>query len=387
MRRLTGPIRPYDWGSHQVIAAVQGRPTPTQEPEAELWLGAHPADPATVDGQGLDALIAADPEGELGAAVVRRYGSRLPFLLKLLAADRPLSLQVHPNSVQALAGFEAEEAAGVPMDAAERRYKDASHKPELLVAIMDTDALAGFAETAQTADFLEKLGWKPALAWVPRLREGQLESVVTEMLGLRDADALSYGELVEACHAEGSPRAYTIAELADRYPGDPGVLVALTLNYVRLSADEGIYLAAGSPHAYVRGAGMEIMAASDNVLRGGLTSKYVDVDELLRIMDFTAEPPPYVLPDAVGRTASRWDTPTAEFALSEVDPTPAPVVLPGTGGPRVLFCLQGEATVSNGIDELTLRSGESAWSPASDPELTATSSDTARLFVATVADA
>jgi mannose-6-phosphate isomerase len=380
MRRLTGPIRPYDWGSHEVIAQVQGRPTPTAEPEAELWLGAHPADPATVDGQGLDAIIAADPEGQLGAAVVRRFGGRLPFLLKLLAADRPLSLQVHPNSMQALAGFEAEEAAGVPMDAAERRYKDASHKPELLVAVVDTDALAGFAETAETADFLEKVGWEPALRWVAQLREQDLRGVVAEMLS---DDATLFDELIVACKAEGSARALAIADLAERYPGDPGVLVALLLNYVRLEPGEGIYLAAGSPHAYLDGAGMEIMAASDNVLRGGLTSKYVDVDELLRILAFTPEPAPVVQPEAISTTTVQWPTPTAEFALSEVDPGDDPVALPGAGSPRVLFCLQGEVTVAFGADELTLRGGEAAWSPASDPELSATG--TGRLFVATVA--
>jgi mannose-6-phosphate isomerase len=316
----------------------------------------------------------------LGAAVVRRFGGRLPFLLKLLAADRPLSLQVHPNSVQALAGFEAEEAAGVPLDAAERRYKDASHKPELLVAVVDTEALAGFAETAETADFLEKLGWKPALAWAAQLRQQELRAVVAEMLAER---SMSFDDLIVACKAEGSARALAIADLAERYPGDPGVLVALLLNHVRLEPGEGIYLAAGSPHAYLSGAGMEIMAASDNVLRGGLTSKYVDADELLRILAFTPEPPPVVQPEAIGASTVQWPVPTPEFALSEVDPGDDPVTLPGAGSPRVIFCLEGEIVVATHTDELTLRGGEAAWSPAADPGLTATG--TGRLFVATVA--
>jgi mannose-6-phosphate isomerase len=169
-----------------------------------------------------------------------------------------------------------------------------------------------------------------------------------------------------------------IADLAARYPGDPGVLVAMLLNHVELSPGDGIYLAAGSPHAYLRGAGVEIMAASDNVLRGGLTSKFVDVDELLRILAFEPGPPPVVTAVESGPSTVRWPTPTAEFALYEVAPGESEVALPGAGSPRVLFCLEGEVVVA----DLVLKGGESAWSPASDPALTARG--TGRLFVATV---
>ncbi|WP_163508843.1 mannose-6-phosphate isomerase, class I [Fodinicola acaciae] len=372
MQRLTGPIRPYDWGSHEVIARVQGRDFPTAEPEAELWLGAHPADPATVDGRGLDAVIAGDPDAELGATVVRRFGAKLPFLLKLLAAQRPLSLQVHPNLAQAAAGFEAEEAAGVPVDAPQRRYKDANHKPEMLVAVGRTQALAGFADDATV--FLRKLQWPPGLGWADRLEAGDLHGVVSDIL----RGAPDFDDLADLCAAEGSARALAIADLAARYPGDPGVLVAMLLNHVELSPGDAIYLAAGSPHAYLRGAGVEIMAASDNVLRGGLTSKFVDVDELLRILAFEPGPPPVVTPVSAGPSTVRWPTPTAEFTLYEITVGGSPVALPAVGSPRVLFCLEGEVRAA----DLSLRGGESAWSPASDPELTARG--TGRLFVATV---
>lgn len=372
MRRLTGPIRPYDWGSHEVIARVQGRDFPTPGPEAELWMGAHPADPATVDGRGLDSLISADPDGELGAAVVRRFGAKLPFLFKLLAAGQPLSLQVHPNLSQAAAGFAAEDAAGVPVDAPQRRYKDANHKPEMLVAIVRTEALAGFADDA--AVFLRKLQWPVGLGWADRLDAGDLRGVVSDIL----RDPPDFGDLAEFLADERSARSLAIADLVVRYPGDPGVLVAMLLNYVELSPGEGIYLAAGSPHAYLRGAGVEIMAASDNVLRGGLTSKFVDVDELLRILAFQPGPPPIVTAVESGTSTVRWPTPTAEFALYEVSPGESDVAVPGAGSPRVLFCLEGEVTVS----DLVLKAGESAWSPASDPALTA--GGTGRLFVATV---
>ncbi|MGH3729853.1 MAG: mannose-6-phosphate isomerase, class I, partial [Micromonosporaceae bacterium] len=235
-----GRIRPYAWGSRTGIAAVQGR-TPSGGPEAELWFGAHPDDPSPViDGaaqRSLLDMIDADPDSVLGSEVVDRYGPRLPFLLKVLAAERPLSLQVHPDSDQARDGFAAEEAAGVPRDAPYRNYVDPYHKPELLLAVTEFDALCGFRTAARSADALRRLGVPElesvadALGSAPP--EAGLRQAVTALFALPVGGGL-IGRVRDACvrHAAGpdAPPEYALAaDLAARYPDDVGVLVSFLL--------------------------------------------------------------------------------------------------------------------------------------------------------------
>ncbi len=294
---ITNTPRDYAWGSVSAIPELLGR-TVTGAPQAELWLGAHAGSPSVVVNPamvgGADTLrdwIDAEPEAALGPD---RTG--LPFLLKLLAAAAPLSLQAHPTPEQAREGFAREEAAGIPLDDPARNYKDPFPKPELVVALSDRfEALSGFRPVADTVAEVEALDagsgrLGPLLA---HLSQG-LEDTV-RWLETADASALAVVQAASDLAAalpedDRSPNVQTVVDLADAYPGDPGVVVSLLMHRVTLRTGEAMYLPAGNVHAYLDGLGIELMAPSDNVLRGGLTAKHVDVPELLRVLDFTAYP-------------------------------------------------------------------------------------------------
>jgi mannose-6-phosphate isomerase len=374
---LDSPIRKYAWGSHTAIATLQGRAAPTEDPEAELWLGAHPASPSrlAVTGGALSDAIGADPAGILGAAAVERFGPRLPFLLKVLAAAQPLSLQAHPDLEQARAGFAAEEAAGAP--AGDRNYIDAWHKPELLVAVGEFDALCGFRDPAESAGVLAALNVESLKATVEALRQLDMSTALRDgvhsLLALSaDERAELVREVVAACEPRiGDDPAYAlVVELAAAYPGDVGVVVATLLNRVRLTPGEAVYMPAGNLHAYLRGVGVEIMAASDNVLRGGLTPKRVDVDELLRVLRFEVLTEPVRRPEPVAPGLVTWPVPVDDFALHRalVGADVAAVTMPGRG-PRVVLCLRGSVRVDDGVAAVALTGGQAAFAPAGRPEL------------------
>jgi mannose-6-phosphate isomerase len=382
---LENPVRAYAWGSRTVIAELLGQEVPSAHPQAELWFGAHPADPShLVHADGghtslLDALRA-DPKQLLGLDRIERWDGTLPFLLKVLAADEPLSLQAHPSIEQACTGFAREDAAGIPRGAADRNYRDANHKPELICALTTFHALVGFRDPAVTVRLLRELE-VPELAGHAELLAGQpdpdgLRALFTTWITLPQSmlDTL-VPALQEGCvrlaggDGEFCNEARTVLELSERYPGDAGVLAALLLNRVTIEPGEALYLPAGNLHAYLSGAGIELMANSDNVLRGGLTPKHVDVPELLRVLDFVAEPPPVLTgrPDA-GWT--RYDTPAEEFLLRRFDGTVpgAPVPVPD-GGPRILLCTAGGACVRSPGGELELTRGASLWLAAADTDI------------------
>jgi mannose-6-phosphate isomerase len=294
---LDNPVREYAWGSYGHIPRLLGHP-PTGRPVAELWIGAHPDSPSQWADIGLDVLIAAAPERLLGTAAVQRFGPRLPFLMKLLAAERPLSLQVHPNQAQAQAGFQAEQDAGVALDSIERSYSDPYAKPELAYALTDFEAFCGFRPVAATAEYLDALG-VPELAHYRELLigEGGLRATFTTLLTLRgEARELVVAATLAGCRRltsgpwAAAARASVMA--GEAYEGDIGPVLALLLNHVRLAPGEAIFLGAGNVHSYLHGLCVEVLANSDNVLRCGLTAKHVDVPELLRIADFEplAEP-------------------------------------------------------------------------------------------------
>jgi mannose-6-phosphate isomerase len=340
---LHSQIQPYAWGSRTAIAGLQGRPVPTAEPEAELWLGAHPSAPSSADGVPLTELIAADPAGVLGPSTVEQFGPRLPFLLKVLAAAEPLSLQAHPNATQAAVGHVQDPA----------NYVDPYHKPELLVALDEFEALCGFRDPDETASRLEALGVPDVAPLVEVLRGKGLRGAVELLLGLPAGSSLV--DAVAAAH----PLA---AALASKYPGDPGVVLALLLNHVHLRPGEAVFMPAGNLHAYLRGTGVEIMAASDNVLRGGLTPKRVDAAELMRVLRYEVLADPVTHPEPIGPGLVAWRPPVAEFALYRAIPAGRPVTLPGDG-PRIVLCVAGTADLGSS----TLRSGEAAFVPAGDP--------------------
>lgn len=366
MDRLDNTVRPYAWGSTTAIPQLLGV-EPTGQPQAEMWMGAHPGAPSRTARGTLADVIEADPERELGAAAVAKFGPRLPFLLKILAAGAPLSLQVHPDLEQARQGYADEEARGIPVDAPNRNYKDANHKPELICALTEFDGLCGFRDPVHAADLLDGLGVDSLKPYVDLLHahpeEAALREVLTAILGAdREEMAHTVTETAAACDRLGGAYA-PYAGLAHHFPGDPGVLAALLLNHVRLQPGEALFLGAGIPHAYLSGLGVEIMANSDNVLRCGLTPKHVDVPELLRVVRFEAADPGVLRPEASPDGEELYETPIDEFRLSRY-------VLPAGGAahdltrptPQILLCTAG--TVRAGEHELT--PGQSVFVPAGE---------------------
>ncbi|MGN9844466.1 mannose-6-phosphate isomerase, class I [Nonomuraea sp. H19] len=363
--RLATTIRPYDWGSVTALPELFGT-EPTGQPQAELWMGAHPAAPSTAGGTPLDELIARDPAGTLGERSAARFGPALPYLLKVLAIARPLSLQVHPTTEQAAAGFADETARGIPLDDFARTYKDASHKPEMVCAITPFHGLCGFRSPAATADLIDRLGVPALRPWLGTLRTqepGQaLRTVFAEMLGEASRPLRDQVERALLDTEDGDLAPY--AAIARACPGDPGVVAALLLHHVNLLPGQALYLGAGVPHAYLGGIGVEIMANSDNVLRCGLTTKHIDVPELMRVVDFTPGDPHRVRPESGGQGEHRYRPPAPEFALTRYDLTgDAPYELAG-GVPQIVVCIEGEAQLGAA---LTLRPGQSAFIPASAP--------------------
>ncbi|MFF3625172.1 mannose-6-phosphate isomerase, class I [Streptomyces sp. NPDC002467] len=383
MDRLTNTIRPYAWGSTTAIPRLLGV-DPTGEPQAELWMGAHPGAPSRLDrGDGEQALsdvIAADPERELGAATVARFGPGLPFLLKILAAGAPLSLQVHPDLDQAKAGFEDEERRGVPFDAAHRNYKDPNHKPEMLCALTPFDGFCGFRPPLDAAELMDGLGVDSLKPYVDLLHahpeEAALREVLTAVLTADRAEMARTVADVEAAADRLGGRYAPYSSLVHHFPGDPGVVAAMLLNHFRLQPGEAVFLGAGVPHAYIDGLGVELLANSDNVLRAGLTPKHVDVPELLKITNFQPGDPNVLRPEGNGEEV--YEAPIDEFRLSRFVLAPGAVarVLPD-GAPQILLCTAGSPRAG----ELVLAPGESVFVPADEKvEL----SGTGTLFRATV---
>ncbi|MEW5740349.1 MAG: mannose-6-phosphate isomerase, class I [Myxococcota bacterium] len=367
MLRLENPVQPYAWGSLTAIPELLGRAA-TGAPQAELWLGAHPSAPSQVVGDaGLDAVIARAPNALLGDAVVARFGPSLPFLLKVLAAAQPLSLQAHPSLAQAREGFAREEAAGIPRAAAHRNYKDANHKPELICALGTFHALCGFRKLADSVALFTGLGEPLG----ERLSKEGLRAAFQHVMTLPAADQRALALSVTQACAQRPPRGFErecawAVRLGNQYPGDVGVVGALLLNLVTLEEGDALFLPAGNLHAYLEGVGVELMANSDNVLRGGLTPKHVDVAELLRVLDFGDGPARVLRP--TGAPEAIYETPAPEFRLSRID-VAGPVGLPRSG-PDILLVTKGEVELSCGGEVLDLAQGESVFVGADEGALT-----------------
>ncbi len=381
MHRLQNAVQGYAWGSRTAIAELRGAPaSPT--PEAELWMGAHPSAPSRLadGGQPLGDVIASAPENHLGAACVRRFGPRLPFLFKVLAAAEPLSLQAHPTEAQAQEGFEREEAAGVPITASNRNYKDRHHKPELLCAMTPFWALCGFRDAARTNALVAAIGSRGlTAACAPLARDGAsaLRDVFLSLVGLGASASELVAEVIDACkmHRTASgpwkDECHWAERLATLYPTDVGVVVSLLLNVVRLEPGEAIYLPAGNLHAYLEGTGFEIMASSDNVLRGGLTKKHVDVPELSRVLDFAAGPVAVLRGDDERPFERVYPTSAPEFELSvlRLGGESTPPLL--RRGPEILLVTKGDI-LARGRSEVFLTRGDVLYVPFDEGPFTLT---------------
>jgi mannose-6-phosphate isomerase len=368
---LTNTPRDYAWGSTTAIAALLGR-TPSGRPEAEYWLGTHPGSPARLT----------EPEVSGGATLLSQL-TTLPFLLKVLAADAPLSLQAHPTAEQAWAGFARENALGIPVDAPERNYRDALPKPELIFALSEEFvALCGFRAVAGTRALLDRISGDPVIdAFRQRLvgddaLRGVFEWLISRAPGVDDLVA----RVVARAKDDSAEEFRMVGELAAAYPGDPGIVIALLLNRVVLSPGEALYLRAGNIHAYLRGVGIELMAASDNVLRGGLTPKHVDVDELLSVLDFRAVEAPLLLPEEPGRGLRIYRPDVPEFELAVIQPDAGAISFTPTGE-ALLLCTNGEVTVVGAVSQVGLARGESVYVSADEGALEFAGTGT--VFVAT----
>lgn len=375
---LKNPVQNYAWGSKTAIQELLGQPFPADTPVAELWLGAHPKAPSEVKVENewvpLDLWIQKDPAAILGRPVAEKYDGRLPFLMKVLAAEQPLSIQVHPNLDQARKGFEREHRLGLPLDAPERNYRDANHKPECMCALTPFEALKGFRSVEEIVRLMDRLslaffsdalkslaeapdpsGLKRFFSWWMNMDAGPREKAVSQVV--KAAESV-LGDMREA---------FWMKALNRRYPGDAGVLGPLFFNLTELAPGEAIYIPAGEPHAYLKGVGVELMANSDNVIRGGLTSKPMDVPELLHLIACRPGPPLRVeVRDEGGERI--YLTPASEFTLSTLFIIPGKPFDSGKAlGVEILLCTAGHGALIDGGNNETIpmAKGASVIVPAS----------------------
>lgn len=366
MYRLRNQIMNYAWGSYTAISGLSGRP-PSSQPEAEVWMGAHPKASSFVELPGgpvaLTNLIASSPNEWLGQQVNYTYTGTLPYLFKILAAAAPLSLQAHPSIAQAVSGYQREDAAHIPLDAPHRNYRDRNHKPELICALTRFETLCGFRARDLSATLFHELH-QPALtqAVLPLFSDGLSDEAAIKatfanlMLMNRQQQRSLVDLVIQSLPAGPSPFASSYKwahRLAELYPGDVGVVSSLLLNQVTLNPGQALYLPAGNLHAYLEGLGVELMANSDNVLRGGCTPKHVDVNELLKILTFRGGPIPIINPSPADAVLQRYVTDAREFELSRVQVT-GTVTLPPNPGPRIVLVARGSVVLREGSNDASL---------------------------------
>lgn len=394
-------MQPYAWGSREAIARLQGRPVPSPGPEAELWMGAHPSAPSGLERDGrrttLDAVIAADPPVVLGAQVAARFGGRLPFLLKVLAASKALSIQVHPSRAQAQAGYREENERGLAPGGKGRNYVDDWPKPEILCALTPFEVLAGLRDPADAARFMRELAVPELEPLAAALQAGERADAQGDVRATVLARILNWPagrraalirDVVEACHQEVDDYGpyhrdgAAIIQVASDHPGDMGIVASLLMRHAVLQPGQAVFLPAGGLHAYLHGTGIELLANSDNVVRAGLTGKHIDVPELLKLTDPAVEVP-LIAPRDLGNGIAAYDTPAPEFRLYRAAPGAGPAVtLPGDG-PRLVLSVDGTLTLTDAAgNSLKLGQGESAFLSATDATITA--AGPAEAFIATV---
>ena len=367
MYRLTAPVKAYAWGSTTLLADLAGT-EPSSTPQAELWFGTHPTTQTTLpDGRALADLV------------------DLPYLVKLLAAEQPLSIQAHPTIVQAEAGFAAENAAGLAIDDPERTYRDPNHKPEMLVALTDFTAMAGFRDptaSAETFSTLAQLVEPPELAVVlsnmaTQLAEGKIKEVFGQLVDTDskfwqpDGWTRTIFTAVEQANLNDDALANAVAA-SKIHPNDPGALVTLLMNLIHLSPGESMFIPDGTIHAYVSGLGVEVMATSDNVIRGGLTIKHIDVEELDRVVRYQPDPPPLMTPRIEHTEAMRityFDPPVEEFALTRYDLRANQRLSVVPDRPRIAICTDGTGQLVSPEDIVKVSPGTGVYLPGNDQPL------------------
>ncbi|EGT3573838.1 mannose-6-phosphate isomerase [Citrobacter amalonaticus] len=373
MQKLINSVQNYAWGSKTALTELYGLANPQQLPMAELWMGAHPKSSSKVEdasGQvvSLRDVIDGNQSALLGDAVAKRFGE-LPFLFKVLCAAQPLSIQVHPNKRNSEIGFAKENAAGIPMDAAERNYKDPNHKPELVFALTPFLAMNAFREFSEIVSLLQPVaGAHTAIAhFLEQPNAERLSQLFAGLLNMQGEEKFRSLAILKAVleTQQGEPW-QTIRLIAAFYPDDSGLFSPLLLNVVKLNPGEAMFLFAETPHAYLQGVALEVMANSDNVLRAGLTPKYIDIPELVANVKFEAKPANQLLTTPVKNGAELdFPIPVDDFAFSLHDLSVQETTIDQQSA-AILFCVEGEAILSKGEQRLVLKPGESAFISAEE---------------------
>lgn len=401
--KLRNEVKNYEWGSPDWIPELLGEKNFSRVPWAELWMGVNPAGPSRAvsgddpgeSGVLLSELIAQNPAAILGTDIAGKFGS-LPFLFKVEAAAKPLSIQTHPDSGQAREGFERENREGIPLDSPYRNYRNPNHKPEIICALSPFAALCGFREAGEIAGFLEELalgftleqdnaldydqaagtalkaGIEKTISALRQDSENPYRAFLTVLFNLGTQALRAMGPFIQT-HAPVLAKEFPehrdewqlCSYLAAQYPGDPGILAPLYLNLIELASGEAMFLPAGILHSYIHGMGIELMADSDTVIRGGLTSKYVDPDEMLRVLNFSEFKPEILkVPDPSPSWYS-YPSPAGEFTLSVMRGSGDAVTL-NENGPLIAVITAGNAVVSytGSGSEVPLKTGESVFIPA-----------------------
>ena len=387
MRRISllqNTIQEYQWGSHNAIADLLGLPMPSEKPQAELWMGAHPKAPSKlmVDGgwKSLTEVISENPEAVLGKKASDRFEKELPFLFKVLAAAQPLSIQAHPDKKKARVGFEREERARIRLDAAERNYRDTHHKPECLCALTPFHALKGFRNLKDILIRLQACCAKSLWSELEILK-GQTDanglkqffSSVMTLSAKRRQEVIQ--EALEATGTEAidSESRQWMQIIANFYPNAVGILAPLMFKLVSLEPGQAIFLSSGVLHSYLSGVGIELMAASDNVLRGGLTSKHIDVPELIEVVDFRPQPVSILAPVKKSEYEVVYKTPAEEFVLSVICVPPGGVYHSAKKKcVEILLCTEGEGVLYDIDGEIRIhaKKGDSFFVPAAVSQYT-----------------
>ncbi|WIK88833.1 mannose-6-phosphate isomerase, class I [Varibaculum cambriense] len=377
MLRLSGAVKDYAWGSPRAISDFTGIDFGGQR-VAELWFGAHNGAQTLAGGRPLSEVISADPAGILGADVAARFDGALPFLLKVIAPEQPLSLQVHPGKELAEAGFQAEEEAGIPRNSPRRNYRDRNHKPEMIFALTPFEAFAGFRAPRRAIEVLDNLNAPLAREMLEILRAHPgyrgLRAVARKLLAPLDEERrVQIEAVITACQDRldrGTSPSLRVdrqaVALARTYPSDPGAVLSLLLNPVTLRAGEALFIPTGAVHAYVSGLGIEVMSSSDNVLRAGLTPKHIDAGEALRCMDFHGAPPVRIAPEMNGRGTGIYYAPVDDFELSVSEITGGEwIPIPGFG-PRILLGVSGDLEIGVGGEVETISTGQAIFVSAAE---------------------
>lgn len=365
-------IQPYHWGSESALNELFGIANPNNQPQAEIWMGAHPRAPSKVrltDNKSvdLDALIKSAPESILGNTVASQFANTLPYLFKVLSAAAPLSIQVHPDKQRAETGYEKDNQAGLAADAPNRNYRDDNHKPELMYALTPFRAMCGFRQPGEIIRLFSQIRHHEIDNLLNILENKGLQDFWQQLLEQAETplNEMIDQALTLAKHND-HPVIQEVKRLNNYYPGDAGVFSPLILNLIDLEPGEAIYLNAGTPHAYLEGTGLEIMANSDNVLRGGLTHKHIDIAELMATINFDiVDVEDFMVKPQKQGDQIDFPVPVPDFAFSIIPVKPEASV-EACGSAEIIFCIEGTVEVGINDEQLQLISGKACLVTATD---------------------